>query len=406
MPTAPSPADLPAAASPSPAAPASAASSTALRPPTDAEWQAIEARDATADGAFVFAVETTGVFCRPSCPARRPLRAHVHVGDIAAARRAGFRACQRCVPEGLSSREALDRAVECVRRHLDIHARETVRLADLAALAGVSAGHLQRAFTARIGVSPHAYQTAQRLEAARAALAGGETVAAAAVDAGFGSPRAIYDRAADAFGMTPGALRKGGAGEAVVYGIGGCTLGFVVVARTTRGLCALAFGDDETSLADLLHRQFPRAARTRDDRALSPVLDAVRRALGQKQTHAAASDAPDALASSPFPLDAVPLDVQGTAFQQRVWAALRAIPPGETRTYGAIAAAIGQPSAVRAVATACASNRIALAIPCHRVVPQAAPDSVGGYRWGPARKVRILAAEAQAVRGTGDLFGS
>ncbi len=371
-----------------------------LRPPSDAEWQAIESRSVTADGAFVFAVSTTGVFCRPSCPARRPLRANVRVGEASAARREGFRACRRCIPEGPSPREALDDAVERARRHLDDHASEAVRLSDLAALTGVSAGHLQRAFTARVGASPHAYQTARRLETTRAALADGDTVAAAAFDAGFGSPRAVYDRAADAFGMTPGALRRGGDGEAIVYGIGACALGRVVVARTTRGLCALAFGDDDAALADSLRRQFPRATLARDDRALAPVLDAVRRALGEQVPDTVPGpDASDMLG-------ALPLDIGGTAFQQRVWAALRAIPSGETRTYGAVATAIGQPSAVRAVATACAANRIALAIPCHRVVPQAATGAVGGYRWGAARKAQILAAEARAagIPG-GDLFG-
>lgn len=345
----------------------------------DACWNAVAARDRRADGAFVYAVRTTGVFCRPSCAARAPRRENVAFFDSAAkAMQAGFRACRRCRPTHPAGSRA-DEIVAAARARLDTSV-ETVPLETLAAEAGVSASYLQRTFKRLTGLSPKAYADARRVERAKAGLRSGETVLGATFEAGFGSARALYEQAPTALGMTPGAYRRGGAGEQIRYALFDTARGMVLVAVTQQGVCAVSLGDTVAELEGELHREFPRAEISRDDAAVGPWAEPVLRYLA-----GAPGDAP---------LHALPLDLRGTDFQRRVWAALRAIPFGETRTYGEVAAQLGRPSATRAVAQACGANRVALVVPCHRVV--GAKGDLRGYRWGPDRKRDLLEQERQA----------
>lgn len=333
-------------------------------------WEAIVGRDARQDGRFVYGVRTTGVACRPSCPSRRPLRVNVELFEtLDEALRAGYRACARCRAEPARENPALRRAIAHLDRHLD----ERVTLAALAREVGLSPHHLQRTFTRALGVSPRRYQERRRLEGFKRRLRQGEAVGAATYGAGFGSSRALYETARSGLGMTPARYRSGGQGESIRFAIVRSELGLVLVAATGRGICAVELGDDEAALARGLAREFPNAALERDERSLRSWAGQVVKALRG-----------DGLAR-------LPLDLRGTAFQLRVWRALRDIPRGETRSYQAIAAGMGRPGASRAVAQACAANRVALLVPCHRVVR--ADGSPGGYRWGPARKRRVLAAE-------------
>ena len=354
---------------------------------TDGRWAAISDRAASADGAFVYAVRTTGIYCRPSCGSRTPNRENVAVyPDPDAARAAGFRACRRCHPD--RDRTPMDVAVDRARVYLDARLaadpEARVTLDDLAELTGVSRGHLQRRFASRVGLSPRAYVDARRLEAAKAALRDGDTVLGSTFEGGFSSGKALYDRANDAFGMTPGTWRRGGAGTAVRYAVFDTALGVALVATTDRGVCAVTLGDEADGLEADLQADLWAADITRDDDAVGPWAEPVVRALA-----GAPHDPSRAL------LD-LPLDVRGTAFQRQVWAALREIPPGETRSYGEVAAALGRPTASRAVAGACAANRLAVVVPCHRVV--GADGALRGYRWGPDLKRRLLAMEASHKR--------
>jgi AraC family transcriptional regulator, regulatory protein of adaptative response / methylated-DNA-[protein]-cysteine methyltransferase len=339
-----------------------------------ARWTAVLERDRRHDGSFVYAVRTTGIYCRPSCPSRRPRRESVEFfAEPAAAETAGYRACRRCHPRsaaGTPAEQALRRAVE----HLDAHLDEPVTLARLAKEVGLSPFHLQRTFTERFGLSPRAYQDARRLERFRLRVQAGDSVSRATYDAGFNSSRSLYERAADGLGMTPGAYRRGGRGLEVRFTLVDSSLGRILVAATDLGVCAVALGGEDAALEAALRAEFPNAELRRDDDSLRSWADVVvRHAEGE------------------HPGLAVPLDLQGTAFQMRVWQALRAIPAGETRTYAEVAAAIGQPSATRAVAGACARNKAALLVPCHRVVRT--DGEPGGYRWGIERKRRLLERE-------------
>lgn len=339
---------------------------------TDADkWQAITDRNRHADGQFVYAVRSTGVYCRPTCPSRRPLQANVaffESGDQA--RASGFRACRRCEPDGTTADAA---AVDRVRRLLD-EAEAPQNLAALGRAVGYSPTHLQKLFKRLVGVSPHQYAASVRASRLRADLRAGLPVADAGYAAGYGSSRGVYQGAQQAMGMPPGVYRRGGAGQTIRYASFTTPVGPALLAATERGLCALRFGDQPALLAEL-QQEFPRAAVQYDDGGLHIYIDATLRLL----TGAA------------WP-DTLLLDLQGTVFQQRVWAALRRIPRGATRTYGQVAGAIGQPTAVRAVASACASNPLAVVTPCHRVVP--AGGGTGGYRWGADRKQALLALEA------------
>lgn len=342
----------------------------------DAAWRAVLARDGSADGAFVYAVATTGVYCRPSCPSRRPRRENVVFFPAPAdAEREGFRACARCGP---AAPRAAERAVERALQLLAARDGERVPLAELARDVGLSPFHLQRTFRRVVGVSPRAFQDARRLEAFRRLVREGEPVGQAAYGAGYGSSRGLYESARGGLGMTPAAYRRGGEREVIRFATVGTGLGRLLVAATARGVCAVSIGDGDGPLERALREEFPRASLARDDAGLGETTRALVAALEG--------------VPSPAPL---PLDLRGTAFQLRVWQALREIPPGETRSYGAIAAAIGAPRAARAVGRACATNRVALLVPCHRVVRGAGDP--GSYRWGAERKRRLLAAEAEAV---------
>jgi AraC family transcriptional regulator, regulatory protein of adaptative response / methylated-DNA-[protein]-cysteine methyltransferase len=339
-------------------------------------WNSVVARDRHADGAFVYAVSSTGVYCRPSCPSRRPHREHVAFFDTTEeARRAGYRACRRCRPDEIAP---VDPWIDKIRRacvylaNVDGHPS----LAALAARIGGSPYHLQRNFKRIVGVAPREYADAIRLGKVKRKLRAGENVTGAMFDAGYGSSSRFYERAADKLGMSPSTYRRGGAGMSIVYATAQSPIGRLLVAATTRGVCSVAMGSDDRELIARLRREYPAAAIAED-----------RGSLGEWTAAAVAL-----LAGESRRLD-LPLDIRATAFQWQVWQALSAIPFGETRTYADIARAIGRPTAARAVARACASNPVALAIPCHRVV--AASGEIGGYRWGVERKQALLKREGQ-----------
>jgi AraC family transcriptional regulator of adaptative response/methylated-DNA-[protein]-cysteine methyltransferase len=339
----------------------------------DDRWSAVLKRDVSADGAFFYGVRTTGVFCRPSCASRLPRRENVDFFDSPdAARAAGYRECKRCQPGGLPRElEIVNRA--CAALDADPHQRLT--LAQLSEAVHVSPFHLQRLFKRVVGVSPRQYQAAQRGAALRDALQRGTDVTRATVDAGFGSPSRMYDTAAAELGMAPSEYRRKGAGLRVHYASAPTSLGRVLVATTDKGICKIAFGDDEALLVDDLRNEFASAELIADSSRIAPFIEQIDAYLRGKRER--------------FDL---PLDIAATAFQQRVWEALRRIPYGETRSYTQIAEAVGSPRAVRAVANACASNPVALAIPCHRVVQKG--GALAGYRWGAARKAVLLDTEA------------
>jgi len=341
-------------------------------------WNAVLARDARAEGRFVYAVVTTGVYCRPSCPARRPLRRNVRFFATAEeARRAGFRACRRCRPDagdGSGQGAARDELVERALGVLERCVAETLTLEELGAAVGASPFHLQRRFKERTGMSPKEYVTALRLAGFRGRVRAGEPVAQAAYAAGFGSSRGLYVAARAGLGMTPGQYARRGRGLEIAWALASCELGRVAVAATPAGVCGVLLGEDDSELARELGREF-EAARLVPGAAPRGWVESVVRHLDD--TH------------SPV---AVPLDYRGTPFQVRVWRALREIPAGERRSYSELAAAVGAPRAVRAVGTACARNAIAVLVPCHRAVRK--DGSLGGYRWGVQRKAALLAREA------------
>jgi AraC family transcriptional regulator, regulatory protein of adaptative response / methylated-DNA-[protein]-cysteine methyltransferase len=343
----------------------------------DRRWSAVLARDARADGAFVYAVSSTGVYCRPTCPSRRPRRDRVRFfAAPSEAERAGFRACRRCRPDEAALPSAQARAVARVSAYLRAHADEPVTLARLATMAGVSATHLQRAFTRLVGLSPREYQAACRADRFRQALGRGRAVTQAIYEAGYGSPSRVYETKPTGAGVPPASYRRGGAGVRIGVSLVGCSLGRLLVAATAEGVCAVKIGDSDRALSAELAREFPNAVISPDT---PPRAAWVRSVVARLEGRATSSD--------------VPLDVRGTAFQWRVWQALRRIPAGETRSYADIATAIGRPTAARAVARACASNPVALLIPCHRVTPKV--GGTGGYRWGARRKKRLLKLEGR-----------
>ena len=343
----------------------------------DLRWAAVVRRDRAVDGQFFYAVTSTGVFCRPSCPSRRPRRDRVRFFDSAqAAAAAGFRACRRCHPTGPSEKPAaaaIKRATEYLSRHAD----ETVPLSMLARVAGMSAFHLQRQFKRELGVSPREFQAACRAERFRRELRAGRDVAAATYEAGYGSPSRVYEASPTGAGMSPAAYRRAGAGSRVGFVTVRCELGWLLVAATDRGLCSVKLGDNARDLEQDLRREFSSAQVEANDLVQRDWVQAISEQLSNGSRSMA-----------------LPLDVRGTAFQWRVWRALQAIPAGETRSYSEVAEAIGQPSAVRAVARACATNPVCVVVPCHRVLAKG--GGIGGYRWGVARKERLLKTERKA----------
>jgi AraC family transcriptional regulator, regulatory protein of adaptative response / methylated-DNA-[protein]-cysteine methyltransferase len=340
----------------------------------EARWQAVRCRDRAADGTFCYAVLTTAVYCRPGCGARLPRRENVRFFMSAAdAERAGFRPCKRCRPDqpALAQRRAAAVATAC--RMIEA-AAEPPELDRIAQAAGMSRFHFHRIFKAATGVTPKAYGEAQRARKLQAKLADSASVTEAIYDAGFNSAGRFYAASAGRLGMTPGQWRAGGTGAEIRFAVGRTSLGAVLVAATDRGICAIQLGDDPDALVRELRSRLPKAQLIGGDREFEHWVAAV-----------------VALVEEPAKGLDLPLDVRGTAFQQRVWQALRDVPPGSTATYSEIAQRIGRPKAVRAVASACALNEVAVAIPCHRIVRT--DGSLAGYRWGVERKRALLGRE-------------
>ena len=343
-----------------------------------AAWEAVARRDAMWDGRVIYAVTSTKIYCRPTCPSRRPRRDRVRFfPDTASASAAGFRACRRCHPDQLQPSRA-DQAVTKARALLDATPDRVVSLAELAEVSGLSPWHLQRVFLKVIGVSPRAYQVARRAERLKRGLKREGNVSQAAYHAGFGSGSRLYEQTHTLLGMTPGAYRRGGKGMEIRYTIVDSPLGRLLVGVTDLGVCAVAVSQSDTKLIRELADEFPDASRKRvDDNA-----DTWLRELITRVAHEVDHPGRDRT---------IPLDLQGTVFQWKVWQALQNIPAGETRSYTALARTLGTPRAVRAVAGACAANKVAVVVPCHRVIRE--DGSLGGYRWGLPLKQQLLETE-------------
>ena len=354
----------------------------------EARWQAVRSRDRAAADAFVYAVTTTGIYCRPGCTSRRPQKRHVRFFDSPAeAETAGFRACKRCRPNSAPAMDGVHAKVLEACRYIQTREERPPKLAEIGAHVGLSPSHLQRVFKRVLGLSPRQYADALRMERVKADLRAGRPIASALYGAGFGSTSRLYERSASELGMTPGRYRKGGEGEEIHYTIIPSPLGHVMVARTRAGICRVALGEGPRVLEEDLRRELPRAVL----RSGGPEPENWVRPLEQ-------------YLSGHLPLPDLPLDVQATAFQRRVWETLRAIPEGTTRSYEEVAREIGEPKATRAVAQACAKNPAALVIPCHRVVRK--NGELGGYRWGPEIKGALLELERRlAVVLSADVVG-
>ncbi len=338
-------------------------------------WAAVLRRDRRADDVFFYSVQTTGIYCRPSCPSRHARREHVQFyPTVDAAEQAGFRPCKRCRPNAPARAVRHSTAVAKACRTIE-KASEMPSLDELAQAAGMSRFHFHRVFKSMTGVTPRAYATQHRVRRVREELSRSNTVTSAIYDAGFSSNGRFYSESSSTLGMTPTRFRAGGAGETIRFAVGECSLGAVLVAATDKGVCAISIGDDPEALVRDLQDRFPKAQLIGGDQDFEQW---VAKVVGFVERPALGLD--------------LPLDVRGTAFQQRVWQALREIPAGETASYTEIAARIGAPRAVRAVAHACATNAIAVAIPCHRVVRQ--NGALAGYRWGVERKRALLDREA------------
>jgi AraC family transcriptional regulator of adaptative response/methylated-DNA-[protein]-cysteine methyltransferase len=348
----------------------------------DPRWAMLRARDRAADGRFVYAVRTTGVFCRPACPSRLAKPANVAFYDTpAAAQAAGYRPCLRCRPLEVGAAHPMTARVQALAAFIDAHADEALPLARLGREAGLSPAHLQRAFSAVLGVSPKEYQAAARLRLFKAGLRVGEDVLGAVFGAGYGSTSRVYELVDGGLGMTPSAYRAGGAGEVIVHAVRQTALGLLLMAATERGVCSVAFGDDAAALEAGLRAEFPRATL----RAADPAADG---ALANWMA------ALDAHLSRGAPRPDVPIALRGTAFQIRVWRFLLRVKAGDVVSYSELARGVGAPRAVRAAASACGANRLAVLVPCHRALR--ADGGLGGYRWGLARKQALLAAEREA----------
>jgi AraC family transcriptional regulator of adaptative response/methylated-DNA-[protein]-cysteine methyltransferase len=346
-------------------------------------WRAVAERDARQDGRFVYGVVTTGVFCRPGCPSRRPRRENVRFhADVQGAMRDGFRPCKRCKPLGAAGDAATAQVLALCRRIEDgLDDRTTLQA--LGAPLGLSAFQVHRLFRKALGITPKDYRDALRLRRVKSQLREGGSVTEAIYEAGYGSGSRLYERVDGHLGMTPRQYRAGGRGIAISHACGDTALGRVMIGATDRGICFLQFGDDDAALLAQLGAEYPQATLSPMPRSQSAAFDAWMQALA---AHLAGRSLPSEL----------PLDVQGTAFQRRVWQFLQRIPAGEVMSYTEVAVALGQPRAARAVASACARNTIGVLIPCHRVVR--GDGGLGGYRWGLDRKRALLDAE-RAQRG-------
>jgi AraC family transcriptional regulator, regulatory protein of adaptative response / methylated-DNA-[protein]-cysteine methyltransferase len=340
----------------------------------DPRWNAVVARDSARDGEYVFAVVTTGVYCRPSCPARRPRRENVtFYSRPDQAEKAGFRACLRCRPRSISGNPQSDSA-KAVCRYIEQHLDEPITLERLGKVFRQSPFHLQRRFKAALGITPREYADSCRLRQLKRNLQAGESVTRAMYDAGYGSSSRLYEKTAAQLGMTPDKYRRGAIAASIRYACADSPLGRMLIAATDRGVCAIQFARSDGELIEGLKREFPFAVRKPDEGGLQAWVAALLSKMTGGELNAA-----------------LPLDIRATAFQRRVWTYLQSIPFGATRSYGQVAKAIGQPTASRAVARACATNPVAVAIPCHRVVRE--DGNISGYRWGVERKKTLLELE-------------
>lgn len=365
---------------------------------TDALWHAVQSRDRGADGEFVYAVRSTGVYCRPSCPSRKPRREQVVFFPLPeAAEQRGFRACRRCRPRTVRAQDPSTQAVARICREIESRifsnadagsGENRLTLAALSSTAGISPHQLERAFRRVMGITPRQYADAQRMRHLKSSLRKGDDVTTALYDAGYGSSSRLYERAPSQLGMTPATYRQGGAGMQIHYTIVASPLGRLLVGATSEGISALYLGEADAALESALRKEYPRAEIRRDtsgSKNLGGWVDQILAHLRGKEPQ----------------LD-LPTDVQATAFQRRVWEELRRIPYGATRTYTEVARSIGRPAAIRAVARACATNPVSVVVPCHRVVRQ--DGNLAGYRWGLERKRALLehemAEKAKKVRAT------
>ena len=339
-------------------------------------WQAVLERDRRSDGKFVYAVRSTGIFCRPSCPSRKPRREQVSFyPDPATAQQQGYRPCKRCRPQEESGEDPDSKLVGSACEYLAADNPDSIGLEQVAAQVGATPARLRRAFKNVTGLGFKQFTDARRLDQFKIRLRQGQDVTGALYDAGYGSISRLYEKAPSQMGMTPATYRKGGQGVQVAYTISECSLGRVLVAATDRGICAIHLGDDANSLESGLAMEYPNAQLERVDGPLQEWVDGV---LARIDGHPTGQ--------------ALPLDVRATAFQRRVWQHLTTIPRGETRTYGQVTQDLGEPKSARAVARACAANPVALVVPCHRVVRQ--DGGLGGYRWGLERKAALLERES------------
>ena len=355
----------------------------AVVPDLNAEgrWRAVLARDRRYDGAFVYAVRSTGIYCRPSCASRKPRRVQVAFFPVPeAAERAGFRACRRCDPGAASPADPRIPLVRSVCRLIDTRPEAPASLATLSASAATTPHRLLRAFRAVLGLSPRQYRDERRVARFKTQLKEKKRVSPALYEAGYGSTSRVYERAHAQLGMTPATYGRDGAGTRITFAVVPCALGRLLVAATARGICRVAIGDDAPALERELRAEFSAATIARDDEGLRSWVAEITAHLDGRRPH----------------LD-LPLDVRATAFQRRVWEALRKIPYGSTRSYSQIARALGNAKATRAVARACATNPVAIVVPCHRVVRE--DGNLAGYRWGVDRKNAILKQEAASRTG-------
>ncbi len=344
-------------------------------------WQAVIDKDANQDGKFFFAVKTTGIYCRPSCPSRAPKRVNVEFfADADAARQSGYRACLRCAPDGVSKRQQQTEAILKACRLIE-SSSERIHLAQLAEKVGLSPYHFHRMFKDVTGVTPLEYFKSRQIAQIGASIRSESSITEAIYEAGFGSSSRFYENADAMLGMRPRTYKAGGRGEVIRVSIRSCALGLVLVAATAVGICTIEFGDNADELGRRVAERFPNSLIVKEDAQFEMWLEKI---LAHIQLPANSLD--------------LPLDIRGTAFQQQVWKALRDIAPGDTLSYGQVAERIGRPTAVRAVATACASNVLALAIPCHRVVR--GNGELSGYRWGAERKRALLGLEARIAEDT------
>jgi AraC family transcriptional regulator of adaptative response/methylated-DNA-[protein]-cysteine methyltransferase len=346
-------------------------------------WQAVQEHDATYDGRFVYGVITTGVYCRPSCPSRRPLLKNVRFYESnAEAEHDGLRPCLRCRPSSTDKDHSSSEKVKQVCRHIETHSDESLKIDELATLVGIGKFRFQRMFKSAVGLTPKQYLDAVRLKQLKKGLKESGDVAEAVYGAGYGSSSRVYEKADTRLGMTPNQYRHGGRGVAITHATIASPLGLITIGATDRGLCFLQFGDTRSGLLRMLEKEYPEASISAMPKPYHPDF--------QKWV-----DALNAYLAGTEPHLHLPLDIRATAFQIRVWNYLQSIPYGEVQSYGEVAAGIGHPTAVRAVARACSANRVALVIPCHRVIR--GTGHLGGYRWGLARK-RVLLDQERAVR--------